>query len=141
MKYRIDNRGFTLTELMVVVVIAGVMATIAIPSYISYLPHLRLNAATRDLISDLRLARQLAVSKNTPYTVDFVSSKRYQITGGTTVKTVDLVNVDIDDDPLPSDFQFTPFGTITAQITVPLTNNRGETRTLEILTTGTVRLQ
>lgn len=139
MRYRIDNKGFTLAELMVVVAIAGVMATIAIPSYISYLPHLRLNAATRDLISDLRLARQLAVSKNATYTVDFVSSKRYQITGGTTVKAVDLVNVDID--PLPADFQFTPFGTIPAQIAVNLVSDTGETRTLEILTTGTVRLQ
>lgn len=140
MRLRIGNRGFTLTELMVVVAIAGVMASIAIPSYISYLPHLRLNAATRDLISDLRLARQLAVSKNATYTVNFVNQAQYQIErGATVVKAVDLVNVDID--PLPADFQFTPFGTIPAQIAVTLRSDTAETRTINILTTGTVRLQ
>lgn len=70
--YHLTNkRGYTLTELMVTVAIVGIVAAMAVPSFISYLPHLRLNGAARDLISDLRLARSLAVGQNQRYKVFF----------------------------------------------------------------------
>lgn len=66
-----NKRGYTLTELMVTVAIIGIVAAIGVPSYLSYLPHLRLNGAARDLISDLRLARSLAVGQNQRYYISF----------------------------------------------------------------------
>jgi Tfp pilus assembly protein FimT len=56
---------------MVTVAVIGITAGIAIPSFTAYLPHLRLNGAARDLISDLRYARSLAVGQNKKYKLVF----------------------------------------------------------------------
>lgn len=63
MKILRNQKGYTLTELMVVVAIVGVVAAMAVPTYLSYLPHLRLNAAVRDIVSYIRSARAQAAVK------------------------------------------------------------------------------
>ena len=60
MKVLRNKKGYTLIEMMVVVAIIGVLSAMAVPTYISYLPHLRLNSAVRDLISYARSARSQA---------------------------------------------------------------------------------
>jgi prepilin-type N-terminal cleavage/methylation domain-containing protein len=71
MKRRLGNRGVTLLELMVVIAIMGILATIAVPSYLTWLPKLRVDGATGEVSSDLQTARMRAVSENTPYAVLF----------------------------------------------------------------------
>jgi prepilin-type N-terminal cleavage/methylation domain-containing protein len=51
------NSGFTLTELMVVVAIVGVMAVIAIPNFIVWLPKYKLNSGTNDIQAMIQAAR------------------------------------------------------------------------------------
>ena len=43
------NRGFTITELMIAVVIIGILATLAIPSYTSYIYKARVTEASNFL--------------------------------------------------------------------------------------------
>ena len=74
--------GVTLTELMVVLAIIVIMAAIGTPYVISNLSKQRAKSAVRDVMTDMRLARSLAVSNNTPYFVCFTgsgSNQRYQI--------------------------------------------------------------
>ena len=71
MKFLRDKRGVTLLELMVVLAITGVMIGIAVPSYYSMLPHLRIKGASRDVAEALQIARMKAVAKNAPYIVQF----------------------------------------------------------------------
>jgi prepilin-type N-terminal cleavage/methylation domain-containing protein len=71
MKLLRDKRGVTLLELMVVLGIVAAMAVVAVPSYYSMLPHLRVRGAARDVAEALQVARMKAVSKNTTYVVQF----------------------------------------------------------------------
>jgi prepilin-type N-terminal cleavage/methylation domain-containing protein len=75
----LKEAGVTLTELMVVLAIIAVASAIAAPMFISSLPHKRLKSATMDLVTDLRNARSLAVSDNTPYFLCWTSDTTYQI--------------------------------------------------------------
>jgi Tfp pilus assembly protein FimT len=58
-------------ELMTVVVIIGIIAAMAVPSFLGYLPKLRVKSASRDIVSQLRLARSKAVAERRPYGVAF----------------------------------------------------------------------
>ncbi|MDW7711408.1 MAG: GspH/FimT family pseudopilin [Deferrisomatales bacterium] len=60
---RPDPRGLTLVELVVALALVGVLAAVGTPYLLANLPALRVNAAVRHVIGDLRLARSLAVER------------------------------------------------------------------------------
>lgn len=59
-----DQRGVTLIELLTVLVVAGIMLTIAFPSFSDALVTQRMRAAGTDLMSSLLLARSEAIKRN-----------------------------------------------------------------------------
>jgi type IV fimbrial biogenesis protein FimT len=72
--------GFTLLGLLSAVVILGILAGIAIPSYQSWLPKSRVSGAAREFFSDLQLARMSAISENNNYVITFdTGNNRYSI--------------------------------------------------------------
>ena len=58
------NAGFSLTELMVIIGIMGIMAGIAMPNLIGWLPKYRMGSAARELLGTLEFARLTAVKRN-----------------------------------------------------------------------------
>lgn len=65
----LSNQGFTLIELMITVSIVAIMASIAIPSYQSFIAQTRLTTQTNDLATALSQARSEAVKRGVRVTV------------------------------------------------------------------------
>ena len=72
--YRHRQAGFTVLELIVVIVVISILAAIAVPNIIDWLPNYRLKSAARDLVSNMQKARMEAVSGNKDVVVTFDGS-------------------------------------------------------------------
>ena len=73
--------GFSLIEMMVVVLILAIVAATAVPSLIAWRSGMNLRAAVNELRSDLESARARAVKENAKVTVAFVpTAGQYSVT-------------------------------------------------------------
>ncbi|WP_040640632.1 GspH/FimT family pseudopilin [Zestomonas thermotolerans] len=69
MSGRKDMRGFTLVELMIILVLIGIIATIAVPNFNDLIQRNRVQTQAEDLKALLRYARGEAVSRKVPTSV------------------------------------------------------------------------
>jgi type IV fimbrial biogenesis protein FimT len=72
--------GFTLIELMVTIAIVLIMASIAVPSFLSWLPRQRLRGAVSDIVADVNSTKLNAIKENQNWAVVFnAATERYFI--------------------------------------------------------------
>lgn len=116
--------GFTVLELLVAMGVATVLMAIAVPSFSSWLPALRLSAATRQVVADLRGARMKAISQGTSFQLNF-SGTAYVIQKCAGACTNDSGNIVLPEGITASTSaapQFLPRGTASSSATITLSN-------------------
>lgn len=63
--------GFTMIEMMIMIVLIGILATLTAPSFIGMVPRLKLKSEARANLNYLRLARSRAIAENSQYGIYF----------------------------------------------------------------------
>ena len=76
-KHSFKTQGFTLIELVMTMAIAGILVSIAIPSFNSIITSSRLTSYANDLVGALNLARSEAVRRGVSVTVRKVDNNSY----------------------------------------------------------------
>jgi type IV fimbrial biogenesis protein FimT len=86
------SRGFTLTELMIVVTVFAILVAAALPSYNEFVRNQRVKTASFEVFSSLVLARSEAITRNAAVTMapvtagNWNSGWRVTATGGTVLR-------------------------------------------------------
>ena len=144
------NLGFSLVELMIVLALIGILAGIAVPNLLAFLPTFRLHSAARQVMTDLNYARGRAASLNVEYRVQFdTTADTYTVEKGDkstgssiwtleeTVLRLEEANIDValvSQNPV----YVKPTGTMTTT-TIKLQNSNGQS--VDITTSGVGRLR
>ena len=77
------KEGFTLIELLVTIIILGILASIAIPTFSRWYPNYKLRSAATDLYSNMQFAKLEAVKENADCAVVFnAGAGTYQVISG-----------------------------------------------------------
>ncbi len=148
------DRGFTLTELLIILCLITVIGLIALPSFQRMAINGNLRTAARDLASDFFHLRQRAMAENRMYQIHLdVAGNNYTLQqcnntgsacgGYATTLTKNLTSVAADiafDGTTAADFFIQPRGVATAGIIV-LGNGRGSTATINVNATGRANVQ
>jgi type IV fimbrial biogenesis protein FimT len=69
-----QSLGFTLTELMITVAIIGILASIAVPSFMDMIKRARLKTAAESIYADLQYAKMQSVKQNTAIRLIFTKA-------------------------------------------------------------------
>jgi len=78
-----DQKGFTLIELMIILLITAVLSSVAVPSFVQWCQDLEFRKTTRCLVSILREAKSRAIRTNLEHRMEYAATnKQYRMTQG-----------------------------------------------------------
>ena len=140
----VGGKGFTLLELLVVLVLLAMLLAVVIPSIGRGVATARLKACSREIAAAIRLARSKAVSEQQVYLLGFDPEKdevelssasssyhrSFALPEGIRFKQIGLLNGALDRDEKTSMFYFMPNGN-SQSFQVNIRNEQG--RTLKVI--------
>ena len=72
-------RGFTMTELIIVLAIAAILATLVAPSFISMIRNMAVRSAADELVSGIQLARSEAIRSNSKIMLALTTDRTWRV--------------------------------------------------------------
>jgi type IV fimbrial biogenesis protein FimT len=153
--------GFTLMELMITLAVICLLAGIAIPGYIGWLPKRHLQSSAIEVQAAIILAKHTAIRENSNVVLTFFpGSESYlafidtgdgvggppngnQDAGERTVRNKGISpGINLDNTTLPGDaLTFDSRGLANTSGDIILVNKRGENRTINVTITGMSRIE
>lgn len=146
-KFSIYKKGYTLTEILIVIGVIGVLIGISIPTYRQFQPTLQLSGAVRNLVTDLRYTQQLTVTEQKEHCVRF-GDKEYKIIqcqdseAEEVLKIISLQEIDsitIADDFSNNEVRYNPYGAVKEAGTIILEIN-GKIKIIDVRPSGFVKV-
>lgn len=137
-----EMAGFTLIELMIVVALLVIFATIALPSFSYLIKSNRTQSAASELTSLLQYARAEAVTRNVDITATASSGSWTVSQGETPLRNLDKLQSSLSIKPASTSVTFYPNGTASANTDIYICQD-GDAATgyqLTISVAGQVRL-
>lgn len=139
-----SERGFTLAEMLIVVLLMGLMLAFAIPAFRSFGNSHNLKGAKEDMISQIQMARAKAISTGVDQPIHFNNNFGYNyhvhvgsvITGFLFPRGVSYATTGY-----ATTVTMYKNGTASNSLMIPLKNNQGVRDTIAILTSGLVMSQ
>jgi prepilin-type N-terminal cleavage/methylation domain-containing protein len=128
--------GFTMIEVLVAISVAGILMAIAIPRFYAVLPGIRLTLATRQVATDLQLARMRAIAQRTNKTIVFTPPNLYSFDVDT--RNLSLLFPGTTVAVAPGDPTFTTMGSNAGATTIIRLTNNGVCRTVTVNVAGRI---
>jgi type IV fimbrial biogenesis protein FimT len=148
----LNNKGFTMGEMMAVAGVISVVMAIAVPHYLSFQPSMRLNGAAREVLGKFMWARAQAVQNNNTSVITFLTDHTFQIfndaNGNGSVDANETITTNLQTDYPDVAFTvsgssstptFNGRGTASGDTTVTITNSSGS-KTVTLSPTGYVKI-
>lgn len=141
------DSGFTLTELMVTIAVVAILASLAIPNFIAWLPNYRLRSGAEEIQSTLQLARITAIKENATATVLFdIANESYRasVAGKTFRRGRMPAGIDINSAAFGGgtfvQFNNQGFAINNTDGTAQVRNSSGKSKTITVFITGNSRI-
>ncbi len=150
MNLKIQN-SFTLTEVLIVAAIIGVLALIVFPILRNFQPTLQLNGIVREFVSNLRLTQQLAVSEQVEYCFvlpdNFLSNREYQIIQCGESQSFkqglipeEIIGLTIVPSLSNNEVRYNSYGAVKESAQITIENVQNKTKTINIRPSGFIRI-
>ncbi len=149
------RKGFTLIEMTIVLLVMGIFAATAAPSYLTALAHYQVDMAARKIVADLQFARSEAVRTSRSRPVNFESGlDRYTLVNVSDLNdgnkgyyvylqeapfSADLISADFPDNATFEKVEFDRFGRPNSRGTI-VVRSGSQVRTVELNADGSTEI-